>query len=79
MTNPAETSIDIAEARIAWVLDHSGMSLWLKGALRGALEQNPIAVVNDAQLLTHLLRARADALMQERLTAVAKPTVSPTV
>ena len=76
MTNPAETGLDTAEARIAWVLDHSGMSLWLKGALRGALEQDPIAIVNDAQLLTDLLRARADALMQERLTAVAKPTVS---
>lgn len=49
--------------RIAWILRHPGTSPWLKTSLRTALERDPIAVVNDLETLSLLLRARADALV----------------
>jgi hypothetical protein len=44
--------------RIAWVLDHPGTSPWLKTALETALQRDPIAIVNDLEILNLLLRAR---------------------
>jgi len=47
--------------RIAWILDHPGMSPWLKTAFRTALDRDPIAVINDLEILS-LLRLRCAAL-----------------
>lgn len=62
--------LDIAQYRISWVLDHPGMSEWLKEAVRTALDHDPVAVLNDLEMLNTLLRLRAeaqiDALMPER-------------
>lgn len=44
------------EDRITWVLDHPRMSLWLKTALKSALERNPIALLNDLEILNQLLQ-----------------------
>jgi hypothetical protein len=48
---------------IAWVLEHRAMSCWLKDALRSALNRDPIDMLNDLEILSHLLRARSDALL----------------
>jgi hypothetical protein len=77
MTNPSDTSLTVAEARIAWVLDNPRMSPWLKAALRDALEQDPFTVGSDVQLLSHLLTGRADAWMRDQLQAVAPPKSQP--
>ncbi len=60
----AEGSDDVLETaqyRISWVLDHPGMSEWLKEAVRTALDRDPVAVLNDLELLNTLLRLRAEA------------------
>lgn len=70
MNKDVAAPLAISELRIAWVLDHPGMSSWLKVALRGALEQNPIIVRNDVELLSNLLRARADAWVQAEFETI---------
>lgn len=52
------------ERMIAWVLAHPGMSGWLKRGLRTALRRDPIAVLNDLEMLNALLRPRAQAQAQ---------------
>ena len=44
------------QQRISWVLEHPGMSLWLKQALRGGLSRDPVAVLNDLEILNATLR-----------------------
>ena len=67
MNDDIGVTLEAADARIAWVLNHIGMSAWLKQALRGALGENPIAVANDVEILANLLRTRADAWTHEQL------------
>ncbi len=57
-----ETRLATIDAQIAWVLAHPDMSDWLKDALRSALVLNPIAVVNDLEVLRQLLLPRANTL-----------------
>lgn len=54
------------EERIDYVLAHPGMSSWLKHALRTALARDPVEVANDLEILSVLLRSRADALVASR-------------
>ncbi len=54
MTLPYDTSPDTIiehDTHIAWLLEHPGISDWLKAALRSARECDPIALNNDLQLL----------------------------
>lgn len=74
MNNNVSDALKATELRIAWVLDNPAMSSWLKAALRGALEQNPIVVSNDVEVLSNLLRARADAWLQDHLGAIVDET-----
>ncbi len=53
------------DKRISWVLEHPTMSGWLKDALNSALDRNPIDVLNDLEVLNHLLRARSDVLLRQ--------------
>ncbi|WP_205963448.1 hypothetical protein [Roseicella aquatilis] len=53
--------------QIGWVLNHPRMSPWLKTTLGTALECDPLAVVNDLEILNLLLRRRCDALVHEAL------------
>lgn len=53
-----------AEARIDWVLAHPGMSAWLKQSLREARNRDPVHVLNDLEMLDHLLRPRAEAQIE---------------
>jgi hypothetical protein len=43
-----DASLKETDARIAWILAHPGMSVWLKEALRAALERDPV------DILTHI-------------------------
>ncbi|WP_033964908.1 MULTISPECIES: hypothetical protein [unclassified Sphingomonas] len=47
-----------ADSMIEWVLANPRMSLWLKNALRSALDQDPFDVLNDLEILKHLSAAR---------------------
>jgi len=51
------------DERITWILNHPGISLWLKTALETALDRDPIAVVNDLEVLNSLLRTRCDVMV----------------
>lgn len=51
------------DAHIAFILEHPGMSDWLKNALRDALPRDPIAVLNDLEILNLVLRNRSEALI----------------
>lgn len=48
------------EERIAWVLAHPRMSAWLKEALRGARERDPVEILNDLEILNLLLRSQCE-------------------
>ena len=56
-----EIGLAIAKARIAWALDHPGISDWLKAALRTANDLDPVAVENDVEMLRFLITGRATA------------------
>lgn len=51
---PAQ-ALQAIEDRIDWVLSHPGISTWVKTALRAARERDPIAVLNDLEMLCALL------------------------
>ena len=52
-----------ADAQIAFILEHPGMSDWLQTALQEALPRDPIAVLNDLEILNLVLRKRSEALI----------------
>lgn len=64
--SPVEPLLE-AEKQIAWVLAHPGMSDWLKDALRTAVDRDPEHLLNDLEILCLLLRAKAQAAIDERL------------
>lgn len=55
--------LKVAEERIQWVLDHPGVSDWVKDVLRMAHGRDPVDVLNDLEILNTLLRPRAEALI----------------
>lgn len=60
----------IADARIAWVLEHPHMSEWLKQALRAADGLDPIELQNDVEMLRHLIVPKSQAQIEIGMTAV---------
>jgi len=48
-------------------LRHPGISHWLKDALRGAIDRDPVKAANDAQLLFDILDANACAAVERSL------------
>ena len=56
---------------IVAVLDDPATSRWLKSALSGALERDAVDAVNDAEVLVELLTARASAVIDAQLDALA--------
>lgn len=56
---PMPTSVIEAEE----ILGDPSASDWLKGALRGALERDPVDGLNDALLLAATLEARLRAVL----------------
>ena len=63
---PHDDAIAAIEAQISFVLDHPGMTSWLKGALRGALSVDPLQVLNDLEILNQILRKRSAVLLSGR-------------
>lgn len=55
----AAIEADSAETHFRFVLDHPGMSQWLKDALAGAMERDPISVLNDLEILSVITRLRS--------------------
>ena len=65
-----EMMLAVAEARIAWVLDHPHMSDWLKQVLRTANTVDPITMQNDVEMLKYLLIPHAQARIELALSSV---------
>jgi hypothetical protein len=61
------TTLIKSNEKIAWVLFRPNMSSWLKNALSTARDRDPIAVLNDPEILNHVLRARSNARIQSTL------------
>jgi hypothetical protein len=53
-----------AEERMAWIEGHPAFSAWLKDALASARGRDPVAVMNDLEILWHLLRGWATASIE---------------
>jgi hypothetical protein len=68
-TQAPENQLRLAEEHIDWVLSHPDKSAWLKDALRMARSRDPVALLNDVELLQTLLQARSHALIEQLLTA----------
>lgn len=49
----------VVDDQISYALSHPGISAWLKDALRGALDRDPIDVLNDLEILSLMLRKRS--------------------
>ena len=65
-----EIKLAVADARIAWVLEHPHMSDWLKQALLTADGLDPIGVQNDVEMLRHLIVPRSQAQIEITMTAL---------
>lgn len=57
--------LEMIDTRIHWVLEHPDMSPWLKSALRSALDENPVDLTNDLQILANLIVSRSSLLMRQ--------------
>jgi hypothetical protein len=57
------------EERIAWILANPRSSAWLKQALESANGRDPVAVLNDLEILNLLLRKKAEASIQNALSS----------
>ena len=68
-THEPEALLAVAQARIAWVLDHPHMSEWLKQALRSADNADPIVLQNDVEMLRHLIVPRSQAQIEIAVTS----------
>ena len=64
-----EVARAVADARIAWVLEHPHMSDWLKQALRTAACRDPTELQNDVEMLRHIValcaRAEVDCVLSQ--------------
>ncbi len=65
-----EIMLAIADARIAWVLEHPHMSDWLKQALRTADGLDPIELQNDVEMLRHLIVPKSQAQIEITMTSI---------
>ena len=62
--NNGERSIPSCTPAIARVLSDPCASLWLKQALRSALNRDPVDAANDAEVLLRLLDDWSRAILQ---------------
>ena len=60
MVSPPDDIQQTNAERIAWVLAHPRMSPWLKEALRGARERDPVEILNELEILNLLLRTECE-------------------
>ena len=62
-----------AEARMAWIEGHPVFSNWLKDALASARGRDPVAVINDLEILWHLVRGWASASIEAQRELAERP------
>lgn len=60
-----DRDLDLAKAnqQIDWILQHPDTSLWLKTTLKQARRRDPLAVSNDLELLSCVLRPWCETSM----------------
>ncbi|MDY7522816.1 hypothetical protein [Sphingomonas sp. 10B4] len=68
-----EIMLAVADARIAWVLEHPHMSDWVKQALLTADGLDPIGLQNDVEMLRHLIVPRSQARIEIAMSPVHLP------
>lgn len=62
------------EVESEWLADDFATSFWLKHALDGALERDPVDAVNDAEILLRVLRDRLETVFEvERSRSDRRP------
>ena len=61
MIEEAKRELDRSDQQIKWLLNNEGTSAWLKAALEGATDCDPISILNDLEILCHLLKMRSSA------------------
>ena len=61
---PPDDALKTNDQRIAWILAHPRTSAWLKDALRGARERDPVEVLNELEILSLLLRTECEGKMR---------------
>ncbi|MGV9009966.1 hypothetical protein [Brevundimonas sp.] len=59
----ADEAFALLDEQIAFVLNHPGMSDWLKRTLAAALDCPPTEVMNDLEILSRLIRLRSELLL----------------
>lgn len=63
-----EIALALAEAKIAWALNHPHLSDWLKSALRTTTGLDQIAIQKEIELLGQLITQRAIAIQDIALS-----------
>jgi hypothetical protein len=64
-----DAMLAVADARIAWVLDHPQMSGWIKQAIRSADGLDPVSLQNDVEILRELITSRAQLQIEIELAS----------
>jgi uncharacterized protein with PIN domain len=62
MSDNNEDDIVIDDSGIYAVLEDPAASYWLKAALDGALNRDPVDAANDAEVMARILAKRAEKL-----------------
>ena len=62
--SPESSALITSNENIDWLLSRPNMSSWLKEALTTAQDRDPIDVLNDLEILNHILRTRSNACIQ---------------
>ena len=67
MTEEAKCEMAQCDQQIEWLLGNDGTSPWLKVALKGAAACDPVSILNDVEILCHLLKRRSAAQVRYAL------------
>ncbi len=59
------TAQSAVEEQITFILCNPNASAWLRDTLRSALDQDPITILNDIEILSLILRNRSLLLLTE--------------
>ena len=57
---PDDAKLKQIEKQIDWIISNPNMSQWVKNALGEARNCDPIGIVNELEILNHVLRARCE-------------------
>ena len=67
MTDEAKSEVEKCDQQIKWILCNDGISAWLKAALRGAADCDPVSITNDVEILYQLLKRLSAAQIRHAL------------